>query len=411
MRNFFPTKIAFALLAATAFTACNDDKEVSPDAADADKEYRFVRVLVADELAPKLTQITPATASIESFDAKFPLANIYPTASGRFAAVLYQNQNLVEVFDTGLESHVDHIDVKGTPKWGAITATGGKPTHFKSKNTESLIFNDGDGTLSVANDAEFHTPGAKFKVVSAGLLPHHGAMAQFTNGNYAITTTKASGANPTGVKIISKTGADVQPATLETGAIHGNASDGSNAVFGCFTTAANSTGSILVVKQSGEQRLIPNPADFGAFRLANVYYAKEANKFIGFVATKGAYLIDITTDKITPIYAGADAFQCKPDYAGKNLHVLTLDGKLRVYDLTTGTLKKEGSVIPATPTADTYKPILEASERFAYIAVPTLGEVHQIKLSDLSTVVKHKVTSRPVRLTLLGFESSAGHGD
>jgi hypothetical protein len=322
---------------------------------------------------------------------------------------MYASQSLVEVFDTGLESHDDHIDVKGTPKWGAISSTGSRPSHFKSKGTESLIFNDGDGTLSVANDADFHTAGATFRTVNTGVLPHHGAMAQFDNGTYAITTAKASGASPTSVKIINKSGVEVQAAKLETGNIHGNATDGSNAVLGCWTTTANTSGSVLVVKSTGEQRLISNPADFGAFRLGTIYYAQGAKKFIGYVATKGAYLIDITADRITPIYAGTDAFQCKPDYAGNNLHVLTLDGKLRVYDLTTGTLKKEGSVIPATPTADAYKPVLEATEKFAYIAVPALGEVHQIKLSDLSTVAKHKVTARPVRLAVLGHESDAGH--
>jgi hypothetical protein len=78
--------------------------------------------------------------------------------------------------------------------------------------------------------------------------------------------------------------------------------------------------------------------------------------------------------------------------------------------ITTGQLKKQGSVIPATPSSDVYKPIVEASGKFAYIAVPALGEVHQIKLDDFTTVAKHKVTTRPVRLALLGFETSALHG-
>jgi hypothetical protein len=56
-----------------------------------------------------------------------------------------------------------------------------------------------------------------------------------------------------------------------------------------------------------------------------------------------------------------------------------------------------------------YKPILEASARFAYIAVPALGEVHQVQLDNLSSVTKHKVTARPVRLTLLGIETSEAH--
>jgi hypothetical protein len=111
MRHFSIGKVALAFLAATVFVSCdNDDKEISP-AMEGDKEYRFVRVLVTDEQASTLTQITPTTAAIESFNTKFPLANIYPTASGRFAAVLYQNQNLVEMFETGLESREGHAQM------------------------------------------------------------------------------------------------------------------------------------------------------------------------------------------------------------------------------------------------------------------------------------------------------------
>ena len=404
------TKTTLLLLLTSLFYACkkdNDGPKTNPD--DTSKEYRYVRVLVADELSAKLTQISPFDAGITSFDTKFPLANLYPTASGRFAAALYQSQNLVEMFDTGLEFHTDHVDIKGTPKWAAITADAPRPAHFKSKGKETLIFNDGNGTLSVADEANFHTAGAKFRVVNAGLQPHHGAMAHFDNGNYAVTSTSATGGNPNKVLIIDKNGGVVHPSTLEVGAIHGNAGDGTNAVFGAFTTAAATSGGVLVVKQSGEQRFIPNPEGFGAFRLGTIYYARDAKKFIGYVATKGAYLIDITTDKITPIYAGSDAFQCKVDYAGKNLMVLTLDGKLRVYDMVSGTLKKEGSVIGATPSADAFKPVLEATQRYAYIAVPSLGEVHQIRSDDFSKVVKHKVSSRPVRLVVLGYETSASH--
>jgi hypothetical protein len=306
-------------------------------------------------------------------------------------------------------SHDDHVDVVNSPKWAAITANGIKPTHFKSKGQESLIFNDGDGTLSSGKDPDFNTAGAKFKTINAGLLPHHGAMAQFTNGTYAVTTVASAGAPVNRVKVINSTGGEVYPSALEVGAIHGNASDGANAVFGAFTSAAATAGGALVVSQNGQQRLIPNPDGLGAFRFGTVLYAESAKKFIAFGAAKGAYFIDITANKMTPIYTGSDAIQCKTDYAGKNLLVLSLDGKLRIYDLSTGTLKKEGSVISATPSADTYKPVLEATARFAYIAVPSSGEVHQISLQDFTNVIKHKVSSRPVRLMLFGFETSESH--
>ncbi len=406
-------KLSLLLIIAAAFTACKKDKDGPEPEIPLEnaKESKYVRLLISDELSSQLSLIDPFSAKVEQFNAKFPMANLYGTASGRYAAVLYQSQNLVEVFDSGLASHVDHVDEINKPKWASISADGLKPTHFKSKGTESIIFNDSDGTLSVAEEKEFDKAGAKFKIINAGLVPHHGAMAQYDNGTYAVTTTSTSGASPNRVQIINKNGKLAHASNLEIGAIHGNATDGRVAVFGGFTNATATLGGVLVVNATGEQRLIPNPEGFGAFRLANIYYAKSAKKFIGFVATKGAYMIDLTTNKITPIYAGNDAIQCKVDYAGKNLLVLTLDGKLRIYDLFTGALTKEGSVISAVTSTDTYKPVLEATSAYAYVAIPASGEVHQIDLENFSTIIKHKVTSRPIRLMLFGFENNSSHND
>ena len=411
LNNYFK-KATLLFVIAASFAACKkDNNEPEPEKTDAAKEFKFVRVLVADELSSKLTQIDPFKAAVTSFDAKFPLANLYGTAGGRYATVLYQSQNLVEVFDSGLASHTDHVDIAGLPKWASITSTGLKPTHFKSVKDESLIFNDADGTLSLGKEADFNTSGAKFKTINAGLLAHHGAMANFDNGTIAVTTTVTAGASPTKAIIIDKEGRTIHQSKVDFGAIHGNASDGINAVFGGFTSSAATAGGVLVVNSSGSQKVIPNPDGFGAFRLATILYADAADKFIGYVATKGAYAIDIVNNKITPIYAGADAFQCKVDYAGKNLLILTLDGKLRVYELATGKLIKEGTVISAVTATDTYKPVLEATAKFAYIALPASGEVAQISLTDFSAVKKHKVSARPVKLALFGFETSAGHND
>lgn len=400
-------KFAILIMISAAIASCKKDDN-GPEVENP-KEFKHLRVLVSDELSAKITQIDPFSAGITSYDAKFPLASLYGTESGRYAAVLYTSNNLAEIFDSGLETHTDHIDVVNAPKWASITSTGIKPTHFKSKGQESLIFNDGDGTLSSGISTDFNKAGAKFTTINAGLLPHHGAMAQFSNGTYAVTSVAAAGAPVNRVLVINKSGSTAHASKMEVGAIHGNATDGTNAVFGAFTNGTASAGGALVVTQSGEQRMIPNPDGFGAFRFGTILYAEGAKKFIGYVATKGAYFIDITTNKMTPIYAGADAFQAKVDYSGRNLLILTLDGKLKIYDLTSGTLKKEGSVIPATPSTETYKPVLEASSRYAYIAMPGSGEVHQIKLDDFSSVVKHKVSSRPVRLALFGFESDASH--
>jgi len=413
MNTKFLKNIALISMLAATISACKKDTDaIIPDEtpANAAKEFKYLRVLVSDELSNKLSLIDPFESKISSIDGKYPLASLYGIAGGRYAAVLYGPQHLAEVFDTGLQTHTDHIDVIHAGKWAAITATNLKPTHFKTSGNESLIFNDGEGTLSLGTLSEFNTAGAKFRTINAGLVPHHGAMAQFDNGTIAVTAAPAGG-SANRVIVIDKQGKHLYESTMEIGALHGNATDGINAVFGGFSNSSATAGGVLVVTANGVQKFIPNPEGFGAFRLGSIYYAKAANKFIGYVATKGAYWIDIANDRISPLYSGSDAYQCKIDLGGKKLYVLTLDGKLRIYDLATGTLLKEGSVTSAVAATDTYKPVLEASARFIYLALPASGEVAQVNVTDFSKVFKHKVTSRPVRLTLAGFESDASHND
>ena len=404
MKSTFSKRILCAL-AVTLLASCEKDEHdhgSQPD--EASKEYEHVRLLTADGTSTKLTQVKPADGTTLSFDARYPNPNLYTTASGRYTALIFGPQNLVEFFDSGLEYHGDHVDMKGTPKFAAMAGEGPKPTHFKSKGDESIIFNDGDGTLMIGKEADFHMPGAKMQVINAGLQPHHGAMVKFNNGNYGVTVTDPAStlAGPHGVKIINSNGAEVIASTLPTSRIHGNATDGTNAVFGA-------DGGALVVTQTGEQRLIPNPAGFETVRVGTVLYAEGAKQFIGYTNLKGAYFINITTNQFKPIFESTSIMQCKLDKAGKNLLVLLLDGTLKVYDLVTGNLKKEGMVISATAATETLKPVLEATEKFAYIAMPALGEVHQILLTDFTKVTKIKVSAQPTKLAILGFETSESH--
>jgi hypothetical protein len=401
-------KAALLLLAVSALSSCHKD-DPGHGQFDERMEYKYVRVVVSDEVSNKITQIAPVDGSTTTFDAQHPMATLYSTASNRYAALVYGTQNFAQFFDTGLEWHDGHVDTKGTPKWAAITAQGARPSYFKSRGAESLIFNDQDGTISHANEANFHTQGATFSAINAGLPAHHGVLAQFDNGNIAVSTANTAGGRPNRIKIINKSGAEIHASTIEVARLHGHDTDGNNAVFGSFIDPTETIGGVLVVNQSGQQRVIANPEGFGPTRLGSILYAKGANKFIGFGGSKGAYLIDLTANRITPIYEGNDAYQCKTDKAGKNLFVLTLDGRLRIYDLVTMNLKKEGMVTEAVVASEAMKPVLEATEKFAYLAMPAAGEVHQVRLTDFNDKVKHSVTARPVRLTILGFESNESH--
>jgi len=190
--------------------------------------------------------------------------------------------------------------------------------------------------------------------------------------------------------------------TVETKGIHGNASDGKVSLFG-------SSSGVLVVESTGAQRLIAHPVNFGTAWFSSIYEAKGANKFIGYSAAVGAYIIDVTSNKVTPVIESADLIQVKMDYAGNNLIAFLHSGEVKIYDLATNALKKSGSIVSAVAKDETQKPQLEATTKYLYVTQPKTGELLKIDIKDLSKVDKIKVSPTPYRLSILGIESNESH--
>ncbi|SEI44555.1 hypothetical protein SAMN05216327_101620 [Dyadobacter sp. SG02] len=383
--------------------AC-DDKEKDKVTPVEETEYKFIRIVVNDEVSKELSLVDPVKLTAEKFEAQYAKSTLYGTQGGRFGAIVNGANNFVQLFDTGFEGHGDHVDVKGTPKFGALTGDGNKPTHFKSKGDEIITFNDGDGTLSIAKEADFHAVGSKMTHINAGNVAHHGAMTKFDNGTYAITEKDGSvaGTLPERVKVIDDSGKTLFASTIQTKGIHGNATNGSISLFG-------SSSGILAVEPTGNQQLIPHPADFGEAWFGSILEAKGAGKFLGYTAAKGVYVIDVAAKSVTPVLASTDIMQAKVDFAGNNLVVLLHSGELRIYDLKTNALKINGSVTSATAKDETQKPQLEATSRYIYITQPKSGELLVVSTGNLAKISKMKVSATPYRLAILGFESSEGH--
>ncbi|AOZ98964.1 hypothetical protein [Flavobacterium commune] len=403
MKNKFNKLLFLFALSAFAVSCSNDDDNHDEHSEETAQEYKYLRILVSDEKTTELSFVNPIDGTATFFNAKFPKSALYTTESGRFAGIIHRADNAVETFDSGFEFHGDHVDTKGTPKFGALTGQSLSPTHFKSKLGELLTFNDGDGTLSIGKESEIHTVGAKFTTINAGLMAHHGAMASFKNGTYAITEkdNSVAGTLPEKVKIIDNTGKTLFDAKLVTKGIHGNATDGTYAVFG-------SASGILVVESNGNQKYIAHPADFGTAWFGSIIETAYAGKFIGYTAAKGAYLIDVVNKSVTPIFENTKIMQCKVSYNHKKLGILLHSGEFRLFDLNNLQAEKTATIIAATVENSTQKPQLELTERFAYITSPTTGELLQANLSTLA-VTKIKTSATPYRITIFGHENSAGH--
>ena len=404
MKNKFH-KLLFLFALSTFAVSCSNDDDNNDDTnpQETNQEYKYLRVLVSDEKTTELSLVNPVDATTSFFNAKFPKSALYTTESGRFAGIIHRADNTVETFDSGFEFHGDHVDTKGTPKFGFLTGQSLSPTHFKSKLGELLTFNDGDGTLSIGRESEIHTVGAKFKTLNAGLLAHHGAMASLKNGTYAITEKDNSitGTLPEKVKIIDNTGKTLFDAKLVTKGIHGNATDGTYAVFG-------SASGILVVESNGNQKYVAHPVDFGTAWFGTILETAYTGKFVGYTAAKGAYLIDVINNTVKPIFENTKIMQCKVSYNHKKIGVLLHSGEFRLFDLNTLQLEKTANIISATAEDSTQKPQLELTEKFVYITSPTTGELLQVNLSTLATT-KIKTSATPYRITLFGHENSVAH--
>jgi hypothetical protein len=400
-KNLFKTLLTLGI--ASFIFSC--DKEEEETVAPVEKtEFRYIRILVNDELTNELSLVDPVKLTRESSKAQFPKTALYPTEAGRFGAIISSTNNMLQLFDTGFEGHGDHVDVKGTPKFGALTGGSSKPTHFKSKGDEIITFNDGDGTLSVASEADFHVSGAKMKTINTGNLAHHGAMAKFNNGSYAITEkdNSVAGSLPERVKIIDAGGNTLFASSLQTKGIHGNAGDGTTALFG-------SASGIVALKSTGAQHLIAHPASFGTAWFGSILHAKGAAKFIGYSAAVGAYLIDPVADKVTPVIESTDLIQVKLDYAGNKLIAFLHSGEVKIYDLKTNVLIKSGPVISAVAKDEKQKPQIEATSGYLYVTQPKSGELLQIDIDDFTRINKIKVSATPYQLSILGIESSLSH--
>ncbi len=126
-KRFYFSGLA-GLCLALLVSACKHNDDVDPQDA---QEFKHIRVLVTDEKTTDVSLINPRTGEVLTQQARFPMGATYTMQSGRYGILVHRADNLVQAFDTGLENHGDHVDVKGTPKWAAIASDGKLPTHVK----------------------------------------------------------------------------------------------------------------------------------------------------------------------------------------------------------------------------------------------------------------------------------------
>lgn len=391
-----------AVLAASIFSSCDKNDNESDAPAESKEESSFTRLLVTDKTSNTVTLLNPAKNEQSTFQSTYGGSTVYATPAGRWATVVNSTNNLVEFFDTGIEQHDDHVHVKGTPKWGLTKSTGAKPSHVLASHNKVSIFNDGDASISYVEEGKLHTVSAPSSIATGAA--HHGAMILFDNGSYAVThkNNTVAGSLPEQVKIVNTQGTVVSAPSVATQGIHGDAGDGQQAVFG-------SSSGLVVVKQTGEQRLIPYPASAGTNWLSTIYYAQKARTFFGSRAGYGVFRIDLTTNTLTQLGTATKLARVALDQEGTHLLVLDEDGTLTVFDAATGAQKASRSLTGLLDTKAA-TPYLAASRRFVYVTNAPQGKVHMLDKNTLADKETFTVPGEPLRIAFAGADASDENG-
>lgn len=397
------TKIKFYLFIflLTAFAACKKDSTIEPQKTE---ENKFVRLLIADAEDKTLTFINPVTNQQSTFQAQFAVNNIYPTASKRYAGVVNATNNHVSFFDSGVEAHGDHAHLKGTPKWALTSSLAIKPTHFYSLGNEIAIFNDGDASLSLIAEDKLHTQAQTNHVVVD--RAHHGAVVIFSNGSYAVTEkdNSISGALPERVKIVNATGQVLHASSIATKGIHGDAGNGTTAIFG-------TVGGMLIIKSDGTQNLVNWPSEIGeANWLSTIYYGKASQKFLGFKSKFGAYILDPSQNSFTKVITSNNIRSAVFDADGKDILVLLEDGTVQLYS-GSSLAKLQEVKLNITFGAGALVPNVTATKHFVYVTNPNGGEIIKLERDNFSKQSKISVAGKPTKIIMLGadFDDEGNH--
>jgi DNA-binding beta-propeller fold protein YncE len=359
-------------------------------------EGKYVRIFASDQANSSYYLINPFKGTLEVIEGEHANSNLYRSPGGRFVTVINSDKNYVSFFDSGIEGHGEHAHVRGTPKWGLTKASGLRPVHYYGYENDHLIFNDGDGTISHIKESEIHEK-ALARNFSVGTA-HHGAPVLFNNNTIAVTEKDGSisGTLPERVKVVDMDGKLLFPSSIQTGGIHGEASNGDIALFG-------STKGILKVEKSGTQELINYPASLGENWLGSIYYGKKSNTFVGFKSKVGLYKIDPTLNIVTVIEENDKLFSVTFDWEGESLVLLYTDGKVRLINcsgFTETTSKNLSIAFPATGTVG--NPVVAATNSHLYITDGIEGKIRMYNKQNLNFVREFQLPGKPAKISLMG---------
>ena len=357
----------------------------------------------------------------DAFDMGSRAGRIYATGSGRFAIAVASDANMVHIIDGGtyLEPHGDHFDlVNGEAKPIGLDLSGDRPVHLFAGDEWAAIYYDGSGDVALINEHELEEQGASYQPVRHNVGPQHGAAVPLEDDLFAITPQHPDYASnpeqyrlPTTVDIRDVSG-NILYSAGDCPKLHGDASNGHIAVFGC-------AGGVLAVEADHghfDHSFISAPAgEPEDFRLTTVWGASGVDHFLALGSAVGLYIVEPEEGGMEELVAaeeGNSPIQAALSPDGELAVVVMSSGEIRLYDLHDGEIVATNTDALTTPVETGFwaRPHVAMAPGAIFVTDSVGGQVLQLDDHDLEEVDHWDVAGNPTKIAFVGIQGeSEGH--
>ncbi len=370
--------------------------------------------------AASLIDLHDGEVSQDHFDFGHRAGRIYATKSGRFAIAVSSDSDTAHLLDGGifLEEHGDHHDlVEAQAQLLGMDLTGDRPVHLYVGKEWAVIFYDGSGDVVLINEHELEEHGASYVPERFNVGPQHGAAVPLEDDLFATSIKDPDyPADPDARSPIGAEIRDLQGNVLHSAEgcprLHGDASNGHMAVFGCV-------GGVLALEaHDGEYDHIFVAAPEGSpedFRLTSVWGYPGLDHFFALGSAVGLYLVEPEEGEMVQLIPATEdlrPIQVAFSHDGESLLVVMSDGELRMYEAHDVELLASNSGFLTTPVETGFwaRPHLASAPGAVFITDSVGGKVLQLDDHDLEVVNSWDVAGTPTKIAFVGvLPEGEGH--
>ena len=374
------------------------------------------RLLIGDGETGSMSVIDLETGAVSQgqFDLMERAGRIYATKTGRFAVAVSSDADTAHLFDGGvfMQPHGDHFDLVEAPaqKLG-VDLAGDRPVHLYVGGEWATIFYDGSGDVVLINEHELEEQGHSYVPVRFNVGPQHGAAVPLEDDLFAISIkdpdypANPDARRPIGAEIRDLDGSVLYTAEAGCPDLHGDASNGHQAVFGC------TGGALMIEAHDGEYGHGFVSAPEGSpedFRLTSVWGYPGLDHFFALGSAVGLYVVDPEEGEMEQLIPASDELrpiQVALSYDGEALLVVMSDGELRMYEAHDLDLVASASDFLAAPVETGFwaRPHVTTAPGAVFVTDSVAGMVHQLDAHDLEMVDHWEVAGTPTKIAFVGI--------